>query len=250
MNIQEFKKNYGLNTGDPKWIINGGDLLRYVGMEVVYIDYKKDKTTGEWSSRIERAIIKRIDDFDPITMTYHILYDLLDSKQTDLEERIIPEGYSFDIMGQGIQDSMNRFTPYSYHLILQEEDLFYKRLLEGWDINKTLPFEALKTINENKEKSKLLKYAKNIVALIRPFKDQNAEELEYSDEVLQFRIFDLILKHEYKEDWRLMIKDRTGKSFNLLISEKEEDSYEFKLGKDLVGDLKIIDLEKWLDHQS
>ena len=37
--FQEFKERYEFNSGSVKWIAEGGDLLKYIGEEVVYVDY-------------------------------------------------------------------------------------------------------------------------------------------------------------------------------------------------------------------
>ena len=242
--FQEFKERYEFNSGSVKWIAEGGDLLKYIGEEVVYVDYKRSDK-GEWNSTVERAKIVTIDDFDPVTMTYHIKYQLLDRESKDeiLEERIIPEGFSFDIMGQGIQNSMNRFTPFSLHTLLVEEGQYYKRVDKLWDERGTLPFGALKALNDNKDLTKTLKYAKNIVVAVKPTHEvEGQEDLEYDDQLFVFRLSNLKLKHDYKDSWRLFMTDWDGHTYNVLISEDEDDFYEFSIGQEVIGDLKIIDL--------
>lgn len=244
---QEFKERYEFNSGNVKWIAEGGDLLKIIGEELVYVEYKRNETTNEWSSTVERAVIDRMDDFDPITMTYHVKYRLLDRPNKDevLEERIIPEGFSFDVMGQGIQNTMNRFTPFSLHTKVIEEGRYYKRVEKLWEERDTLPFGALKALNDNKDLTKTLRYAKNIVVAVKPLREvEGQEELEYVEEssVLVFRLAKIQLKHDYKTSWRLFLTDEEGNTYNLLIDEEDKDFYEFKIGNDLVGDLKIIDL--------
>ena len=76
--FQEFKKRYGFNTGDVKWVLEGGDLLKYVGADLVYIDYKRDPKDGQWDTTVEKAVITKMSDFDPVTMTYQVEYKLPD----------------------------------------------------------------------------------------------------------------------------------------------------------------------------
>ena len=245
--FQEFKKRYGFNTGDVKWVLEGGDLLKYVGADLVYIDYKRDPKDGLWNTTVEKAVITKMSDFDPVTMTYQVEYKLPDRQGEEGEklriERIIPEGFSFDVMGQGIQNTMNRFTTFSLHNRLLEEGIYYDRVLKLWDKRDTLPFGALKALNENKDLVKTLKYAKNIVVAIRPLKETEQEDVvEWEDEVLVFRLCGLKLKHDFKETWRLFLTDEEGKTYNLLINEGETEFYEFTQGLEVIGDLKIIDL--------
>jgi len=250
-NKETFKKLYGFNSGDIKWILDGGDILRYSGQDVIFVDYKRSDEDGNdvWTNTIEKANIISISDYDPITMTYLIKYTLPARKEERgevHEERIIPEGFTFDIMGQGLQKSMHRFTSYSMHERLVEEAEFYKRVNKLFKERDTLPFGALAALQDNKEQSKTLGYAKYIVAAVKPVhKVENTDDLEYGeddDDLMIFKIKALRLKHEYKNTWRLLLTASDGKNYSLPVNDDETDFYEFYLGKELVGDLKIIDL--------
>ena len=250
-NKETFKKLYGFNSGDIKWILNGGDILRYSGQDVIFVDYKRSNEDGSdvWTNTIEKASIISISDYDPITMTYLIKYTLPARKEEKgevHEERIIPEGFTFDIMGQGLQKSMHRFTSYSMHERLVEEAEFYRRVNKLFKERDTLPFGALAALQDNKEQSKTLGYAKYIVAAVKPVhKVENTDDLEYGedeDDLMIFKIKALRLKHEFKNTWRLLLTASDGKNYSLPVSDDETDFYEFYLGKELIGDLKIIDL--------
>ena len=244
--FEEFKELYGFNSGSIKWIPRGGELLKYIGQEVVLVIYNKDEK-GEWKNTFKAANVISINDYDPVTMTYNIKYQVLDNgipKGEPKEERIIPEGFSFDVMGQGLQNTMNRFIPYSYHLSVIEEEAYYKRVGDLFDNRDTIPFEAIKTLAQSKEQVNTLGYAKNIVAAIRPTKEiegEDTDDLEYTDELFVFRINQIKIRHEHKDIWRLIISDMNNRSYSVVATENDT-FYELKHMGEEIGDLKLIDL--------
>jgi hypothetical protein len=247
MKVEQFKKQYSYNSGDTKWLPTGGDLLKYIGGEVIRIHYTR-KEDGTWMNSFATAHIIDIYDYNPATMTYTIKYYLSENEEgkedkTEIEEIIIPEGFTFDIMGQGIQSTMNRFMPYSLHCAVVEEEKFFGRIDSLWDETKTLPFGAIKAISESsgKDQRQLLQYGKNIVAAVRETVQDEEDPDTYNDtgKLFLFRIGQLKLSHDYKENWRLMLYDTKGEqAINIVISETEEDYYEVPE----IGDLKLIDL--------
>lgn len=244
--FEEFKELYGFNSGSIKWIPRGGELLKYIGQEVVLVIYNKDEK-GEWKNTFKAANVISINDYDPVTMTYNIKYQVLDNgipEGTPKEERIIPEGFSFDVMGQGLQNTMNRFIPYSCHLSVIEEEAYYKRVGDLFDNRDTIPFEAIKTLAQSKEQVNTLGYAKNIVAAIRPTKEiegEDTDDLEYTDELFVFRINQIKIRHEHKDTWRLIISDMNNRSYSVVATENDT-FYELKHMGEEIGDLKLIDL--------
>lgn len=242
---KDFKELYGYNSGDPKWLPEGGELLKYIGAEVVRVHYSKNEE-GVWRNDFATAKINSIKDYNPVTQTYTINYTLEsdDGKEEETkEETIIPEGFTFDIMGQGIQNTMNRFMPYSLHCKVVEEERYFDFVDKMWEDNDTLPFGALKAISEAspKEQKNILQYSKNIVAAVRETEVEENDETTYKDtgRIFIFRIGQLKLKHDYKETWRLMLYDMDGnQAINILIREDENSFYEVEK----IGDLKILDL--------
>lgn len=244
--FEEFKELYEFNSGSLKWIPKGGELLKYIGQEVVLVIYSKDEN-GEWKNTFKAANVISINDYDPVTMTYNIKYQVLNGGIPDgepKEERIIPEGFSFDVMGQGIQDTMNRFVPYSYHLRVVEEEAYYKRVGELFDSRDTIPFDAIKTLAQSKEQGNTLGYAKNIIAAVRPTKEiegEETEDLEYTGELFVFRVNQIKIRHEHKDTWRLIISDINNKSYSVVVT-AEDTFYELRHMGENIGDLKLIDL--------
>lgn len=246
---EELKKLYGFNSGDVKWLLDGAEFLKYIGQELVYIDYKRDPETKKWSTTLERARLVGVDSYDPVTLTYDVKYQLLDRENKDevLTLKIIPEGYSFDVMGQGIQNSMKRFTTMSLHGKVVEESIFYNRCSELFNKRKTLPWEAVKTLAANSELAKTLQYAKYIAVVIKHAFELYGvdDEMEYDPQegVLQFRLSDIRIKHDYKNIWRLTLVDKNKKSYTVEVdTEADEEYYELKYQGEYIGDVKLIDL--------
>lgn len=242
--LEEFKSLYGHNSGNLKWVPKGGVLLKYIGNDVVFVDFKKEN--GEWKSTLDQAHVIAIDNYDPVSMTYDITYTLAsDPLKEKIVEKIIPEGFTFDIMGQGLQESMHRFIPIELHCAVLSEELFYQRVGKLFDSKPTLDFEALKVISGSKEQDKTLKYARNLVAAVRPTKkaEDNPDELEYLEDIFVFRIHELRLRREGKGFWKLLMYDDQKKLYSVTVNENEpEEFYELYIGQEYIGDLKVIDL--------
>ena len=123
------KENYSLDPKSPKWVLNGGEIIKYVGIPLVMIEFKK--IDDKWTTpKIFTATIESISDWDGITLTYAIKYSYEDNGSivTVNNKRIIPEGFVFnnpEVDGWAI-----RFVPYSLHMQMTEEEQFYKRLGE------------------------------------------------------------------------------------------------------------------------
>lgn len=247
--LEEFRDLYGFSSGSLKWIPEGGDILNYIGQEIVYVQYDKPNPSEDiWVNSFKNVKVLEIGDFDPLTITYNIKYQFYESGVPVgdvLEERIIPEGFNYDITGQTLQKTTHRFTPYSLHLKAVETEHFYKRVSELFDSRPTLPMSAIKNLSESKESIKTLKTANNIVAVVKPTvpcTDNPDNEVEYTDETFVFRISQLRLRHESQTHRRLIFTDSYGRSYNVLAKEGDE-FYELSIGTEYIGDLKIIDLQ-------
>lgn len=230
-NLEILKKRYGFDKANPKWFLKGGELLNFIGVEVILVDYTRD-SNNIWTNKIKKAYINSITDYDPMTTTYLCKYRLVDKdKETEWrEKRINPEGFSFELPEQ--TGKMLRFIPYSLHCKIAEEEALYYRLSELFDKRKTLPIENLKQISGSKEQEKTLTYACNIGAVIKTEDNQ----------ILYFRINKLNLRHNYKDNYNLTITDGTNKAYTVPINSSVEN-YVFKFNGENIGLLKIIDLE-------
>lgn len=129
-----------------------------------------------------------------------------------------------------------RFLPLSMHFKVQEEKAFYDRLLAKFDNAKTLSIEALENLSNSKEQSELLGRNYNIAAVIKTD--------EETPEILYFRIDKLKLKHNKQDNYAITLTNEDkDKTYTFLIDSKAE-YYEFSYGKEKIGDLKILDLQK------
>ena len=110
--LEEFRDLYGFSSGSLKWIPEGGDILNYIGQEIVYVQYDKPNPSEDvWVNSFKNVKVLEIGDFDPLTITYNIKYQFYESGVPVgdvLEERIIPEGFNYDITGQTSESSRNR----------------------------------------------------------------------------------------------------------------------------------------------
>ena len=225
-------EKYGYNTGSSKWIPSGSEILQLIGTTAIFVEYNKNEKTGKFVSSFKQALIRSINDFDPVTITYEITYSLEDNPDKILKERIIPEGFSLDIAGGGIQNYMNRFIPYSLHCKCIEEGFLYDRLENLYNKRDTLPLNSLKNISISKEQEKLLTYSNNLWVVIR---------VENTGQILGYRIHSLTVKKDTKTKWRIFAYDSEGKNISVSF-EPEETEYKLVIGKESIGTLKIIDL--------
>ncbi len=75
MTKEEAISVYGFSTASLKWIPKGGDLFKYVGQDVVFVDFRKLED-GTWTSECKPGKINWIGNFNPMTMTYYIKYQI------------------------------------------------------------------------------------------------------------------------------------------------------------------------------
>lgn len=229
--LDELKSIYSFDSGSPRWIPRGGDLLKYIGQDVVYVEFRKDET-GDWTSWYENAKIIDMRDYDSKTMTYEITYWTESMKGNETKTiRIIPEGFSVDITGAGVQDSMVRFVPRSLHCILVETETFYKRLEVLYAKRDTMSVETLKEISEVKDQSILLNYARNLVLLTKTVDNY----------LLHSRIVSLKLVEKKDGSYTVTLIDELNRVFGFDFT-KENKKYKLVIDTEVIGDTKIIDL--------
>ena len=226
MTKDEAIKEYGFSTASLKWIPKGGDLMKYVGQDVVFVDFRKLED-GTWTSECKPGHILAIGDFNAISMTYRVKYQV-GKDPTIYYETIIPEGFSFDIAGAGIQNKMCRFIPESLHMACIEEEQFYQRLGELWDKKSSIPTLALQSLSSSKEKHKTLNYCKHIAVVGKTDEGQT----------LYFKLSGFKLKTVKGGLKELTLMDEQKRA---LIVTGSEDAKEYVWPG--VGTLKLIDLE-------
>lgn len=234
--LQRFKELYGFREGIIDYIPQAGELLKYIGDHVILLIYKRNDK-GEWS--ISNCIVKidYMKDYDPMTGTYELRYDT-EKPGTDSAEpvydsgvrslRVLPQGFSFENPEETGRSL--RFIPFSYHYKFAEFQDFYVKLKAGYDSYKTMDIESLKQISESKDQRLILEpmYVCSVIKM-------------NDDEILQFRITSLKLKHRSGKNYAITIGNEQGKTYTFMIS-SDTTEYEFSYGNEKIGDMKIVDL--------
>lgn len=228
---KELKKLYALEPESIKWVPEGGEILQYIGQKVVYLDFEK-KPDGTWTPKgIQEALILEINDYDKTSMTYHIKY-VVDG--TEMEERIIPEGFNAEFSQGEKKDKLNRFIPYSTHFKLMEMELLYSRLERLYQERDTLEIEELKKLNGSKDQVRELLYTRNIGAVIK----------ETDGTLMYFRITKLKFYHHLNQPSQLVVYDDLH-NISLAVSLSDEDAeYDVKYKGEDIGVMKLIDLQE------
>lgn len=222
--LESLKKTYGFDKSSYKYIPAGGEIFECIGQPIIFVRIYKD-SNNDWQSTYEPAILEKIDDFDPLTMTWNAKYKL-EHDETEKEVRIIPEGFSWGNPEE--TGEMLRFVPFPLHYQFQQDELFFGRLKELWDTRETLDLEFIKQISESKEQEAILKYTHNIGALVK---------ISDTDDLLWIRLWKIGLTHKNGNVYYLSIGDDKNK---WMVTIKKDET-EYKL-KDL-GTFKLIDLQ-------
>lgn len=230
--IEVLKKKYGFNKADYKYIPAGGEILNYVGIEVVFVEFTKKPGDNNWVNVMKPAIIDEFTDYDPMTLTYNCKYRILgEDKDTETREvRVIPEGFSFN--NGDAEGWMCRFIPMSIHHKLMEDEAIHNREVILYAKRDTLPIDALKTLSDNKEQGKVLRYSCNVKAVIKLT----------DNTIVSFRIMKLSLRHDYKDTYNLKLEDEKGVSYSLKINSDQKEYNFIPASKNQAGFLKIIDI--------
>jgi hypothetical protein len=224
------RDRYGFNKGSYDYVPKGGEILKLIGQNVIYVEYTKN---GEgWDTKFSKAFINSISDFDPLNMTYLTKFKVEvggenSENYEDREMRMIPEGYSW--VDSEDAPYIQRFLPFSMHFKLMEDELFYERLKDLWKERDTLDTNALLGLSTSKDKATTLRYSRHLACVIM---------LEGSEEPLYFRIHKLGLKHNAGKQYALSIWDGDENPIKTLIN-SEDKEYDFERG---LGKFKIIDI--------
>lgn len=105
---------------NTKFIPQGGDILKYIGSEMLLIRFERDEN-GVWTTKTpDPVFIVSIGDFEPLTGTYKVMYRRKESGDEEL--RVTPEGFSWNIPED--DGWMIRLVSYSNHFKMMEEELF------------------------------------------------------------------------------------------------------------------------------
>lgn len=236
--VERFKDLYGFREGIKEYIPQPGELLKYIGEDVVLLIYQKDKETDKWG--ITNCIVKIqfMGDYDPMTGTYKLRYDTgkekKDSEATENytegihELRVFSQGFSFENPEETGRSL--RFIPFSYHYKFAEFQDFYIKLRKNYDSYQTLPIPSLEQISKSKNQKEVLE-STYLCAVIKMA----------DGEVLQFRITALKIKHRSGKSYALTLDNPQQKNYTFMIM-GDQSEYGFAYGKEYIGTLKIVDL--------
>jgi len=221
--LEILKEKYSFHTDNKKYLIPGGEILKYVGMDVALLEFKKQEN-GTWHTEQKKANIVSISDFEPMTMTYMCEYTVEDNPEI-LNVRIQPEGASFENPEE--TNEAKQFVPLSKRFELIEDGMFLSRVAELYETRPTLSFEDLQTLSSSKDQAVQLRYSRNVGAAVR---------LDEDGTILYIRIHKLRLTHRNGTSYSLRIEN-DDRSWCCMIDSKDED-YDFEG----LGRMKIIDL--------
>ena len=237
MNNELKKKieSWSLGKNNYKMIPTGGEILKSIGSEMLFIEFTKE--SGEWIAKSPQPIfIQGIGDYNPLTGTYSVTYT---KDKESKSERITPEGFSFnDPENDGW---MHRFITYSLHFKVMEEELYYNRLRVKYDKSENvLPIEPLCVLQKGKQKESL-QYHNYIAAVI----DSDVPG-GVGEGILSFRISEITKIDKRAKSWNFGIRDNTG--YYMLVSGYQEIDgtwicKNFSVSGTVLGDLKVIDIE-------
>jgi hypothetical protein len=236
----EILESYALGKATTKWIPEGGDILKRIGTEMILVKFSKE--TGEWKTENVRVFILGISGYDAMTGTYEIKYRELggDDKEDKVEtERIIPEGFSFNQPEKDLW--MHRFMPYSLHMALTEEEIYYTRLREIFNSRPGLGIDEIRTLAQGNQ-SESLGYHNYIAAVI----DSDIQG-GLGQGMISFRIYGLGKIQLVSGGWSLGVMDKDSNYFQVRLETDQEKGGTvckgFTIDGKLIGDLKILDIE-------
>lgn len=225
--IDILKENCSFNPSDPKYLIPGAEILKYIGQDVALLDFKK--VDDKWSHEQKTARINDLYDFEPITMTYMCDYQeksLSGEYDPEIKSiRIQPEGASYEDAEK--TGEAKRFLPFSKRFEMMEDAMFFSRVAELWESRKTLSVESLMDISESKDQPIILRYSRNVCAAV---------VLE-DNTLICFRIHKLKLKHKAGNSYFLRLENE-DRYWNFPVT-SDQEYYDFENG---LGKLKIIDI--------
>lgn len=233
MNEKEtFKKRYGFNSGSPRWIPDGAELLECIGQRVIRVHFEKHED-GTYTTKENQVIVKFIGNYDPKTFTYEIRYTIPEGEngEEEISDRIIPEGFSTRILGSELgmegNDGGDRFIPGYIHLKVMQTNLFYARLGKLYSERSTMSVDEMYEIDKDRDQKTTLRYKRNIQAV-----------MEIDGEICSFRIAQLNIKRDGRGRRRVVMQDGMNNTITAFL---EEGAQSLKIEN--IGDVKILDIQ-------
>lgn len=241
--LEAIKKSCGYNPASPKWISRGGELMKYLGVEVMKIDFKREGET--WKTDMGRALLLQANNYDPLTETVELVWKDVDYTKPEEEweiktTKIVPPGFSFENPEES--GEMTRFLPYSLHTEKIETEAYYAKLgflfgMEGKE-DRSMTLENIQALASSRDRVNSLCHIHFIAAVVKPVG---------SDEIYTYRLGDITLRHQFKSVWKVTAKDDTGKNEMTLFidADPENPTHVFEMrdaGNRIEAEVKFFDL--------
>lgn len=231
--IDLFKDVYSLSLGSMKWISKGGDILRYVGQNVILVKFSKKSEESEWETTNSLVNVISISGYNKETGTYQIAWKEGDSEiQT---ERLTPEGFSFNVPERDLW--MHRFLPLSLHMKITEETLAYERFKNLYETRESMSLDKIGEYYRSDQKETI--GYRNYVSLIVDTSDG------INVGITECRIKCFSSLQISNGQYLVSIKDMNNNLLILKIPEKNfTDAFKIKFDGTYIGMGKIIEIQE------
>jgi len=233
--IKQFKEDYALSLGSPKWISKGGDILRYIGQSVILVKFRRDSSDLPWTTTTEMVDLVGCSGFEPLTGTYTVAWKE-ESKEELQSGRLTPEGFSFNV--PEVDNWMNRFLPLSLHIQITEAERTYKRFGELWKTRDSMEISEIQKYCLGKQKDTVA--YRNYISLI-----VNTDvEGGLGVGTTECRIVNFSNPQSSGKYWSVGVRDLNNNFYILQIpKDSETTAFRFSVNGTLIGDAKIIDIQ-------
>jgi hypothetical protein len=232
--VNLFKETYSLSLGSPKWISEGGELLKYIGQNVIMVKFKRESENSPWTNTTQMVNLVGISGFDEMTGTYTVAWKE-EGENTELQsERLTPEGFSFNI--PEADNWMHRFLPISLHMQITEAQQMYARYRKLWEERESMKIDDIWKYCRSKQRDTV--GYKNYIALL--VNTDNGIDVG----ITECRIKSFSNPQNIGKFWSIGIRDARDNFYVLRIpKDSETDAFKFSLNGEYIGQAKIIDLQ-------
>ena len=229
----------GWSYGGAVRDVEGGEILRHIGSEVLYAKFKKNPENGGWDNELQMTTLDYVGDYDPMTGTYLARHTLKGSGEK-VETRIMSAGFEWgDPEEKGVT---SRLLPLSHHYKLMETELYFERLRSMYFKNQgVLGIDQIQAM-AGKNSKEGLEHILWIAAVI-----DSETDLGVKKGILSFRIVEVSGLTKRVRSWSFNLRSADGTFMTVPKFTQEEDgtwiARNFSWNGEVLGDLKIMDIE-------
>lgn len=227
--------------GNSGWDAQGGEILEYIGLDVVFLEFTKVEETGGWKQETSKAKIEEIGDFDPMTGTYaaKLIVSKEGKEEETIEKRIISAGFLF---GDPEENGYTfRLVPFSQHYKFLERGQFFERLGKMYEEDKgVIGVEQLQAVL-GKSGAQNLRHILNLNAVI----DTNVLG-GLGKGIHATRISEVLTIKKLPKFYEISFRDNDGTMMIAQKFQKVENTWicqNFSIDGTVLGNLKFIDIE-------